>query len=245
MDFGKGGERTPLNEQQVVGVVEKNDVRGVLSGLLENVDDAAPVVLTIAESDDNDQTDKYGGEIATGTITFDGGANPSDTEQIAIDDGVTSLVFEFDNNAAITGDVTVTIGGSAAATLAALKTAIEGTALDVTVEDTTGSGDPQLTLTVNTPSDASNNTITTTGANITVTGLAGGSDINDITFRSGGADVASLTVQPRGVGEFVIEDAKALKRFLRFRVDARERHVRLTLKYASGRLVRRDSIGVP
>lgn len=123
----------------------------------------------------------------TATITFDGGNNPSDTETITIDDGIVgaAIVFEFDNNAAITGDVSVAIGGSAAATLAALKTAIEGTALAVTVTDTTGGGDPQLTLTHTTAGTTYNGeAVTEAGANITTTNFANGTASNsEVTFE--------------------------------------------------------------
>jgi hypothetical protein len=244
LDFGKGGDRLPTNEKTLIGIVEKNNVRGVIVGLFENFGDA-DAVLSIADSDDNDQTDKYGGELAVGTITFDGAANPSDTETVTLDDGVTGpIVFEFDVPDGITGDVAVTIGGTAADTLANLKAAIEGTALDVVVTDTTGAGDPQLTITRVTPSD-SNITILEGAAAITVTGFAGGSAINDLTFRVAGAGVTSLSVTPRGKGEFQLEDVNALKRFLRFVVAAETSHIRLTLKYVSGRLVRRERPGVP
>lgn len=244
MDYGKGGERTPANELRVIGVVELNDVRGVLSALIENIGNAA-VAITLQDSDDNDQTDKYGGTVAVGTITFDGAANPTDAETVTIDDGVTgAIVFEFESAGGITGDEEVTIGGNAAATLATLKTVIEGTALDVVVTDTTGAGDPQLTITRVTPSD-SNITILEGAAAITVTGFVGGSAVNDLTFRANGADVTSLSVVGKGKAELQIEDAKAVKRFLQFKVDIEAAHVRVTLKYASGRLVRRDSIGVP
>jgi hypothetical protein len=53
-------------------------------------------------------------------------AQPNDTAQIAISDGTTTRVYEFDNNASITGDVTVTIGASLSDTLTNLATAISG-----------------------------------------------------------------------------------------------------------------------
>jgi hypothetical protein len=217
-------------------------------GAVLNTGDAE-LNLRVRESDDNNVTDKYAGELAVGTITFDGGNNPTDTEQIFIDDGITALTFEFDVPDGITGDVAVTIGGSAAATLANLKAAIEGTALDVTVTDTTGSGDPQLTITVNSPGrDNSNNNITNTGVNITTTGLAGGSDPNEtVTIRVDGADVnpAVLTVTPGGIGVFVIEAAITVKRYLRFDVDEEAARGQLVLTHFADEWTRRERPDVP
>lgn len=59
----------------------------------------------------------------TGTFTFAG--IPTDGETVTINDGVNSVVFEFDNNSAfVRGRVGVTIGGSANATAANLQAAI-------------------------------------------------------------------------------------------------------------------------
>jgi len=111
---------------------------------------------------------------ATGTVVFDGGANPTDTETVTIGDGATTAVFEFDDNASVTpGNIAVTIGGTAAVTLANLLTAIEAN-LDIDAETDTGATDPTLNLTNNTAGSVGNVTSSTTGANITVTGMDGG-----------------------------------------------------------------------
>lgn len=59
---------------------------------------------------------------AIGSIELTG--NPSDTDEITIDDGVSGASYEFDNNSAITGDVPVAIGGTVGATLDNLLNAI-------------------------------------------------------------------------------------------------------------------------
>jgi hypothetical protein len=77
-----------------------------------------------------------GGDIATpatGWVKLIGGALPLDGDQITISDGVTSRIFEFDDNAAITGDVTVDITGvtDPNVALALLVAAINGDAFNV------------------------------------------------------------------------------------------------------------------
>jgi len=106
---------------------------------------------------------------ATGTISLTG--NPADTNTVTVSDGVKIVTFEFDDNATITaGNVTVTIGASAALTMTALLAAIAASGLRL-------SWTAGVTTTTNTlfTSTASNvfavPTWTKSGANITVAGL--------------------------------------------------------------------------
>lgn len=63
------------------------------------------------------------GTFAAATLSFD--SNPTDTQTIILDDGVNAaLTFEFESGGGITGDVEVTIGGSAGATAANFATAV-------------------------------------------------------------------------------------------------------------------------
>jgi hypothetical protein len=111
---------------------------------------------------------------ATGSIVFDGGAQPSDTETITIGDGVDTETFEFDNDASYTpGNIPVTIGATAALTLANLETAIEAN-LGITGTIDTGATDPTLNLENDTSGPDGNVAMSTTGAAITVTGMSGG-----------------------------------------------------------------------
>jgi len=111
---------------------------------------------------------------ATGQVVFDGGANPTDGETITVGDGVDTETFEFESGGGVTpGNVSVTIGGTAAATLANLETAIE-TYLDIIGTIDAGATDPTLDLENNESGAVGNVTITTTGANITVSGMSGG-----------------------------------------------------------------------
>lgn len=105
---------------------------------------------------------------ATGTITFTGATQPGDTDTVTIN----GRVYEFDNNATITGDVAVTIGATAAATLANLVNAInqDGSAV-VTAEDTT-TGDPQCTITSIQPG-VTGNAYTLASAGVTPPAVSG------------------------------------------------------------------------
>lgn len=100
----------------------------------------------------------------TVTSPFSGGSNG------------TATVFEFDSNSVFgSGNVGVLIGATAAATMTNLINAINASALDIAATDTTITI-PRATLTHGTPGDQGNQTITETGANITVTGMSGGTD---------------------------------------------------------------------
>jgi len=115
------------------------------------------------------------GTLATGTVVMTG--QPSDTDTVTIDDGIVAaaIIFEFDSGGGVTGDNTVvTIGGSAAATMAALKAAIDASALALTSADTTGGGDPETTLTHTVRGTVGNaSTIVEAAANTTRVDFAG------------------------------------------------------------------------
>jgi hypothetical protein len=121
---------------------------------------------------------------ATATLTFVSGTQPDDGDYLTINDGRgIQRVFEFDNNAVVQRNrVLVTIGINVAATLANLMAAISGSGLNVTPSDTTGMGDPQVTLTHNFPGKRPNDTpIPTVGTKCPVsTAFAGGADANDV-----------------------------------------------------------------
>lgn len=133
---------------------------------------------TITIYDGSDQVN------ATGTITFTGSTNPADTDTVTIG----GRVYEFDNNASITGDVAVTIGADAAETRDNLIQAINSDpSATVTAEDTT-SGDEEVTVTAIQPGTQGNaitlasagggNEPAVSGANLT-----GGDDGTDYTFE--------------------------------------------------------------
>lgn len=139
---------------------------------------------------------------ATGTVALS--ANPSDADTVTINDGVTTKIFEFDNNASVGGGhVLVTIGADAAATAAALATAIAG-ALTITVVVT----DATCALTNTVLGTAGNHTITKSGATITVTGMAGGltaelvAGATKVSYTPSGAATAALGVRVTNSGLF-------------------------------------------
>lgn len=113
---------------------------------------------------------------AAGTVTFTGNSNPLDTETITIDDGFTPVIFEFDNNSSITsGRVLVPIGGTAAITMTNLVNLINAhTRIQAGVDSLSAVAKANLTHSV--PGSAYNLAIAETGANIAVTGMAGGDD---------------------------------------------------------------------
>ena len=73
---------------------------------------------------------------------------PADTETLTLNDGFNSVVFEFDNNATVSGtNVAVVIGGTAADTLTNLLAAIQGSSLDAqAIETVSGT---EITVTSN------------------------------------------------------------------------------------------------
>lgn len=128
-----------------------------------------------------------GGRRAMGTITFSG--QPSDAEVIVIGDGVnTATTFEFDDDSSVTaGNVAVTIGATAEATLDALLALINSTG-DGTVAARTDTfritGEKSGTTIINLKNDeigtVGNVTITETATNVAVTGMTLGTDIGQV-----------------------------------------------------------------
>lgn len=148
---------------------------------------------------------------ATGTISFTGGNNPTDGETVTLRDGTDAIAASgtitfvgatqptsgdtltiFDNQGTTVifgfgtgGDVTVTIGATAAVTLTNLIQDINASALNVTAVDTT-TGDPEGTVTHNQPGTVGNGaTMVTAGTTppTATTPLAGGSDGTAVTFE--------------------------------------------------------------
>jgi len=109
---------------------------------------------------------------STGSVSFAG--QPSDGNTITIGDGLTTVTFEYDNNASVTaGNTSITIGASTAQSMTRLLTAITTVGLRLSWT----AGVPSTTATNFTSSQgviAANYTWTKSGANITVTGLTGG-----------------------------------------------------------------------
>jgi len=108
---------------------------------------------------------------STGSVDLTG--NPADEDMVTISDGTTEVTFEFDDDATVTaGNVAVTIGLNAAATIATFISVFNATALNITAA--AGGGDSaDLTSDDTHPTNV---TITEdeAGANITVVGMTGG-----------------------------------------------------------------------
>ena len=244
---GKHGERQPVGEKGLVTIVERDDQsRYPIFGRVINLHETdKDLDLDFLESDDNTDA-AYGGH-AKGTVTFTGDANPSDGEIVTISDGTLSQIYEFDNNATITGDIAVAIGATAAETLANLIAAINASAQALEAEDTTDpillGGDLTLTITNDNRGVAGNVVITETGANVTVTGMSGGSAPDTFTVRVNGSDVTTIKVPPGGWVVFVVE--AATKKFLQFAVQDEESRGQLTLSAWHVDLVRRQRQDVP
>jgi len=99
----------------------------------------------VTQPDINYLARKHNAVYSNSVITFSG--NPSDGQTVTLDDGFNSVVFEFDNNASVTGTNTaVTIGGSQAATVANLLAAIQSSVLDATAVETTAGSVITVTL---------------------------------------------------------------------------------------------------
>jgi len=109
---------------------------------------------------------------ATGSVVLT--ADPVDTDTVTIGDGATSVTFEYDNNASVTGgNVLVTIAAADTTTTTAnLQAAIAGSALTITAVASTNT----CSLTHNTAGIAGNVTITEVdaGGAITLAGMSGG-----------------------------------------------------------------------
>lgn len=130
----------------------------------------------------------------TGGTSFPGGqakgdisltAQPTDTEIVTISDGIVVTVFEFDDNVTVSpGNITVTIGATLSDTANNLRDAINGLAgvsIDASRISFTGPVN-EVVLLVNTVAGTAGNVlITTTGVNVTPTGMSGG-DVNHSTL---------------------------------------------------------------
>jgi hypothetical protein len=111
---------------------------------------------------------------ATGTVELLG--QPSETDTITISDGATTRTFEFDTDDTVTpGNVDVNIGADALETLANLIDAINANLSMRAYRDVT-TINPTAVLDNLTPGEGGNVVILKVGANIVVTGMAGGSD---------------------------------------------------------------------
>lgn len=122
---------------------------------------------------------------ATTQVSFAAAANPADGDTLTLFDGTNTRIFEFDNNASITGDVAVPIGVDAAATLANLIQAINTDIIEITATDIT-SGDPELELTADQPGTVGNSyTAVASGAPTTVAAspFTGGTNGTAYTFE--------------------------------------------------------------
>lgn len=99
---------------------------------------------------------------------------PADTNILTISDGVTSFVFEFDNNAAVTSPrIPVAIGGTPTITATNLVNAVNAAPLAIRA----ASVGPNVTFTHEIPYALGNQTIAFSGTGITgLVGMAGGVD---------------------------------------------------------------------
>lgn len=139
-------------------------------------------------------------------------AQPADGNTIVIDDGPgVAITFEFDSNASVTESATlrqVVIGATVMQTLGNLYAALRGSALNITPAIPTlapgSSVAGSIALKNNIAGTATNVTITKTGANITVAGMAGGTGAAK-NIRVNAASVASVSVVPQARVPFLIE----------------------------------------
>ncbi len=118
-------------------------------------------------------------------ISFAAAAQPADGDTLTLFDGTLTRIFEFDSNAAITGDVAVLIGVDAAATLTNLIQAINTDTIAMTAMDIT-TGDPELQVTANQTGVIGNTYTAVASAAPTIVAaspLAGGSDGTAFTFE--------------------------------------------------------------
>lgn len=112
---------------------------------------------------------------ATGFVQFTGSTNPADGEWLTISDGTTTRKMEFDNNNALaqSGALGVTIGTTAAATMANLITALNNTGVLVAVD--ASSSAPRTNLTAKVGGTAGNVSITTSSSpSFAFSGMTGG-----------------------------------------------------------------------
>lgn len=147
---------------------------------------------------------------ATGSVIFS--ANPVDGDRITIGDGVISKTFEFDSNAGVTGgNISVTIGATAAITATNLVTAINNTAsFNVTAASTAST---TVSLVNDSTGATGNVAITKVDANFafTVSGMTGGAASSNVKIYEFDAAIAAtgsitFTGAPSDSQSFVISD---------------------------------------
>ncbi|MDB5259073.1 MAG: hypothetical protein JWO73_281 [Candidatus Taylorbacteria bacterium] len=130
---------------------------------------------------------------ATGYVTLTG--VPSDGDMVTISDGIVTYNFEFDNDSNLQngGDYGVTIGGGTTATAYALYASVgsSGMNMSYSIDDTIDT----VYFTNSSYGIAGNVTITSTAADITLSGMSGGYDGGGYTgsyaFGSGNTILAS------------------------------------------------------
>lgn len=239
-------------DRNVVAVVRRNgDLRQPIVGLIRNKG-VNNLVLSLEQSSDKGLADPFLGP--KGSVTFAG--QPTDGENVIIDDDVNAAVtFEFDSNNSVVETATlrkVVIGANSRETMQNLLDAINAApALNVQAVDVTPLSYRQATSAgVATPTPVIELTNTGAGGNVAVTTtanpevvVAGMTGVTTaINFRSGGANVTSLTVVPGGVAVFIIE--AVTEEYLRFKAtppsDGGERHGDITLTYFFGKLEEGD-----
>ena len=140
----------------------------------EPLEEAVTVSVTLKPSSFTTWLVMPAGTIAaTGTVTLSG--QPGDANIVVIGDGVSTVTFEFDSaadpGAVEAGHTRVKIGVAASNTITALIDAINASALTIGAAEGTGDS---ADLTHQTLGVIGNVAITKTGANIAVTGMAGG-----------------------------------------------------------------------
>lgn len=114
------------------------------------------------------------GTFVAETIT---GQTSGATAVVATVTASVGVVFEFDDGGGITGDVAVLIGATAFDTMANLIAAINGSTLEITATDASTSVLPKCTLLHASLGAGGNQAIAESGAAITVTGMAGGTNL--------------------------------------------------------------------
>lgn len=132
------------------------------------------------------------GVAATGSVTFTG--IPVDEDRVTISDGTNVVIFEFDDDTSITGDVSVSIDtGSAAGNAANLITAVNGVVTTFNVTASAGVPAEVVDLTNDSVGLAGNTTITEadSGNVINLVGMAGGVDPGIFTATASTATAAS------------------------------------------------------
>lgn len=139
--------------------------RALINGLVDGDDLPAEDVNLISNTLEVTVTDM--GRSATGHIRLS--VNPNDADTVTVNVAGTPKIYEFDNNASVTGDnIAVTIGGSAAATATNLRAAIntnQGTVLASAVHGTNTS---TVDVAVINQGDALTLTESTAGARVVV-----------------------------------------------------------------------------